>query len=105
MPCGCALLAYLSLQIWDGLPRTLQFQIDSWQNYSWGLHEIYRERGRCTVAISSDGSRMNRCTHELFRHYFIPAERGSYHSVYLRSENSGFGLNDTTRSAYGGPCR
>src|SRR6266850_6631667 len=105
MPCGCALVAYIGLEIWDGLPRTLQCQTDSWQNYSWGLHDIYRTRGRCTVAIASDGSRMNRCEADSFRHYFIPTEHATYHSVYLRSDHVGFALDDTTRTAYGGGCR
>jgi hypothetical protein len=105
VPCSCVLLAYLVLPIWDGLPRTLHFQIDSWQNNSWGFYDIDRGRTQCEVAIASDGSRMNRCEHDSYRHYFIPQERVIYHSVYSRSENAGFRLDDLARTAYGGHCR
>jgi hypothetical protein len=105
MPCGCVLIAYLGLStIWDGSARTLRFQIDGWQNQSWGLHAIDRQRIRCEVAVASDGSRMNRCEYELFHHYFFPDGRGMDRNLYLRSENAGFHIDDTTRMVRGGPC-
>ena len=74
----CVLIAYLGLStIWDGSPRTIQFQIDDWQNQSWGLHNIDRRRIRCEVAAASDGSRLNRNReNELFKHYFVPNGHG-----------------------------
>ena len=105
MPCSCMLIAYLGLStIVDGSPRTLQFQIDDWQNQSWGLHDIDRRRLRCEVAVASDGSRMNRCEHELFHHYCVPKGRGTEHNLYLRSSNEGFEIDDTARTARGGSC-
>jgi hypothetical protein len=105
VPCSCVLLAYLGLSIWDGLPRTLQFQIDSWQNNSWGLHDIGRARTRCEVAIASDGSRMNRCEHDSFRHYFIHTGHGVYHTLYLPSDSIGFFLDDAARIAHEDRCK
>jgi hypothetical protein len=104
MPCGWALYAYLGLSIWDGSARTLQFQIDSWQNKSWGLHDIDRQRFRCEVAIAGDGSRANRCELEYFHHYFVPDGHWTIRTLYLRSENALFHIEDATRSVRGGPC-
>jgi len=99
------LIAYFGLSIIpDGLPRTLQFQIDEWHNQSWGFHDIFRRRIRCEVAVASDGSRMNRCEQELFHHYFIPNGHRTEHGLYLRSANSAFQIDHSTRTAHGGTC-
>ena len=104
MPCGCVLLAYVFSESWDGIPRTTQFQIDAWQNLTWGLHNIYRQRTQCEVAIAGDGSRANRCESQYFRHFFWPDGSQSFRSLYLRPENAGFQLDDNTHIARGGPC-
>jgi hypothetical protein len=104
MPCGCVLLAYLGLSIWDGQPRTIWYEMDSWQNLSWGLHNIDRQRTRCETAISRDGSRMNRCEGEYLRHYFIPRGHTTMRTLYLRREKAGFSIDDANRTIRGGPC-
>lgn len=99
------MLAYLGLStIWDGSPRTLKFEIDIWDNKSWGLHNIERHRGQCEVAVMGDGSRMNRCEDQFFEHYFIPKGEYKMQSLYLRSENAGFQIDHTARTVVGGPC-
>jgi hypothetical protein len=105
MPCGCVLLAYFGFSLWDGQPRTIRYLVDSWQNQSWGLHNIDRQRTRCEVAISGDGSRMNRCEAEYFRHYFIPRGHSTIRTLYLCRENAGFVIDDATRTVRGGTCR
>jgi hypothetical protein len=104
MPCACALLAYMGLIIPDGLPRTLSVEIDDWKNQSWGFHAVERRRIRCKIAISANGSRMNRCETESFRHFFIPEEHSSEHAIYLRPQNSAYRIDDESRSVRGGPC-
>jgi hypothetical protein len=104
MPCGCVLLAYLGLSILDGPPRTLRFEITYWRNQSWGLHNIDRSETRCNVAIARDSSRSNRCESENFRFYFVPNAHWASHSLYNRSEHTGFEIDDAARSASGGPC-
>ncbi len=104
MPCGCALPAYVGLWILDGRPRTLRFEITNWQNQSWGLHNIDRLEARCEVAIAGDGSRSKRCASETFRYYFVPNGHWAMHSLYKRPESTGFEIDDTARSASGGPC-
>ena len=104
MPCGCVLMAYLGLSIWDGPPRTLRFQIDAWQNQSWGFHDVARQRVRCEVAVASDGSRMNRCEHESFRYYFLRGGQGMLRTLYLRPGNAAFQIDDAARTVHGGPC-
>lgn len=105
MPCGCVLLAYVGLSIWDGPARTLQIEIDDWNNKSWGLHDIDRRRSRCEIAIAGDGSRRSRCESEFFRNYFLPDGRYSMNTLYLRSDNAAFRIEDSTRTIRGGPCR
>lgn len=105
MPCGCVLIAYLGLHtIWDGTPRTIRYEIDSWQNHTWGLHNIDRQRHSCEVAVATDGSRRNRCQSEVFKHYFILDRRLSFDNLYLRSTNSAFSIDHPARAIDGGPC-
>jgi hypothetical protein len=74
MACGCALAAYLGLwQLLDSSPRTVAFDIERWENNSWGLHNIDRDQISGTVAISADGSRANGVNSAHFKHYFIPS--------------------------------
>lgn len=105
MPCGCVLLAYMGLSILDGMPRALQLQINSWENRSWGIHNIDRSRTRCDVSISIDGSRMNRCKEETFTGYFIPRDQWNWHSIYLRPDNVAFRIDDAAHTVQGGDCR
>lgn len=105
MPCECVLLAYLGIYgIWDGAACTLHYHVDEWRNRSWGFHDIERSRIQCDAAISSDDSRMNRCEYDSFRYYFVPAGRGTAHTLYLRPENTGFTIDDARHSVKGGPC-
>lgn len=104
MPCRCVLLAYLGLPIFDGLPRTIHFEINDWNNRSWGLYDIERRTDRCETAISENGSRKNKCDFKLFHHYLIPYGGGSWHSLYLQPAHAGYSIDDKTRVARGGPC-
>jgi len=104
MPCHCVLLAYMGLSIWDGVPRTIHFEIDDWRNDSWGLHNIERRTIRCETAIASNGSRMNKCDIELFHHYLLRSTSGSEHTLYIQPTRSGFSIDDKNRVASGGNC-
>lgn len=104
MPCGCALLAYLGLSIFDGEARTIRFEINEWENRSWGFHSIDRSRTRCEVAIAADGSRHNRCESQAYRHYIIPSGEQQWHTLYLRTSNSAYQIYDDSRTAVGGKC-
>lgn len=105
MPCKCVLLAYLGLStIWDGPARTLHFRIDSWQNSSWGFHEIDRQHVECEVAVAGDGSRVNACEYEAFRNFFFRQERRSDRTVYLRKSNAAFEVDERSRRTREVPC-
>lgn len=56
MPCGCALLAYLGLsqQVGASSARTIAFDMDWWDNNSWGVHNIVRDQISGTIAVFSD---------------------------------------------------
>jgi hypothetical protein len=95
----------MGLSIWDGSPRTLQFEIDDWRNTSWGFHAIDRSTTRCEVAISGNGSRMNKCHSRYFHHYLIPAGSSYLHTLYLRAANSAYTIDDENRTARGGECK
>jgi hypothetical protein len=94
----------MGLSIWDGLPRTLHFEIDNWENKSWGLHAIDRRTTQCETAISANGSRMNTCNFEEFHHYLVPYARGSEHTLYVQPIHSGYSIDDVARMARGGEC-
>ena len=104
MPCPCVLLACIGLPIWDGAPRTIHFEIDEWENKSWGLHAIDRRAIRCVTAVSASGSRANQCNSELFHHYFVPYDSGSLHTIYQGPLHSGYSIDDEHRTARGGEC-
>lgn len=80
------------------------FQIDEWRNQSWRLHSIERHRTRCEVGVATDGSRSNRCEQESFKNYFVPSGDVSMHTIYLRSQNVGYAIEDTARVVHGGSC-
>jgi hypothetical protein len=104
MPCGCVLLAFAGLSIPNGLPRTIELEINRWENTSWGFHAINRSQVRCTVAVSGDGSRSNSCHAKLFRHYLVPDGRWRWHSIYLVPQNTAFQIDHERREFSGGPC-
>ncbi|MGC4050081.1 MAG: hypothetical protein QM757_11910 [Paludibaculum sp.] len=104
MPCGCVLLAYLGLSILDGAARTVSFEMDSWENASWGLHNFKRVSVVGEVAISADGSRRNTIEVRHFTHILIPAGGGKMSSLYLRPSNSGYTFDDEQRTGFGGEC-
>lgn len=105
MPCHCVLLAYVGLSIWDGLPRTLNLKIEDWQNESWGIHDIDRRTIQCEIAISANGSRMNRCDSQYFHHFFISAGSSAERTLYLHPTRLGYTIDDGRRIADGGECR
>src|SRR5579871_6829432 len=108
VPCGCLLIAYLGIPlasgIWDGLPRTLTFEVDSWWNKSWGLDDVDHYHSRCEVAVASEGSRMNRCEYASFHHYILVEYEGKIWNIYRHSDHSGFTVDESRRTAEGGPC-
>jgi hypothetical protein len=104
VPCGCVLLAYAAaLAPWN-LPATIHFQLDRWENNSWGFYDITRTKVRATLAVFSDGSRFNDIIAEDYSHYFIIDSRLRLHSIYLRSGNAGYRIYDENRMALRVPC-
>jgi hypothetical protein len=100
MACGCALAAYLGLwQLLGSSPRTVAFELERWENNTWGLHNIERERIWGTVAVSADGSRANNVTSAHYKHYFVPAGRWMVHDIYRKPENVAFRIDDQARTA------
>ena len=99
-------LAYLGM-FWDDVqPATIRYEIDYWQNTSWGLHAIDRSSTRCESAVSSDGSRMHRCESADFRHFFVPRGQASIlHTLYEQPTHSGYRIDEEERIARGGPCQ
>ena len=104
MPCGCVLLAYYGLSILDGLPRTIHYQIDQFENTSWGFHKTQRVTINGTAYISADGSRRNDVSSSSFRHWFIPDGSSRMHSLYLGGPNEGYEIDHESRTVTGGPC-
>jgi len=100
MACGCSLLAHVGLwQLLGTAPRTVSFEIDRWNNDSWGLHNIVRDRIAGTVGIFADGSRVNSIQATHYKHYFIRSGDWPAHSIYIRPANIGYEINDGTRTA------
>jgi hypothetical protein len=95
----------MGLSIWDGLPRTIQFEIHEWQNKSWGLHNVDRRKVICETAISNDGSRMNKCGYTDFRYWVIQKGSGSDRTLYVRPTNVGYAIDDANHTATGGDCK
>jgi hypothetical protein len=103
--CGCTLAAYLGLwQLLGNSPRTVAFEIESWENNSWGLHNIEMEQASGTVAVSADGSRANKVNWTHLRHYFIQSAQGPVHSIYRRPENIAYQVDDQARTTTILPC-
>src|SRR5260370_603196 len=94
----------MGLSIWDGSPRTIRYEIDEWNNQSWGLHAVDRKTMRCETAISANGSRMNKGDVELFHPYLIRYGGGSEHTLYVQPRYFGYLIDDKNRIAYGGKC-
>ena len=94
----------MGLSIWDGAPRTINYEIDDWSNHSWGLHNIERSVIRCETAIASNGSRMNKCDYELFHHYLLRYASGQSRNFYIQPTHSGYSIDDKNRIASGGEC-
>src|ERR1700730_1828815 len=100
MACGCSVLAYLGLwQLLGNVPRTVAFDIDRWENNSWGLHNIERDLISGTVAVAADGSRANNVKSTHYKHYFFPNGQFSAHSIFLRLTNVAYEVDDKTRTA------
>lgn len=105
MPCKCLLLAYAGLwQLASNAPRTVAFDIELWENHSWGLHNIQRNRASGTVAVFADGSRANQFAWTRFQHYFIASSTGMTHTIYQRPPQLTVTIDDQTKTATIAPC-
>ena len=99
MACECALAAYLGLwQLIGNSPRTVVFEIERWENNTWGLHNIERGRTSGTVAVSADGSRANNVSSVQYKHYFIPTTLWTVRNIYRKPENIAFRIDDQART-------
>src|SRR4051794_14895875 len=97
--CGCALLAYLGFwQLTADVPRTVVFDVEQWENHSWGLHNIERGRIQGTVAVSHDGSRSNTINSAHYKHYFFKQVDSVTRTGYLRSAHVAYRVDDNTRT-------
>jgi hypothetical protein len=104
VPCACVLYAYIGLFVRDGQARTIRFETDSWENNSWGLHNVDRRNQSGTVAIFSDGSRANTGTWDFRRYYFVPGGNGHWRTIYLPSHRSSYVIEDDKRIVSRIPC-
>jgi hypothetical protein len=98
MPCGCALLAYIGLSVLNS-PATVEFQLEHWENKSFGFHDIDRQRIWGTVAESGDGSRSNNIGGTYYRYYFARNGQFSAHAIYLRPSNIAYEVDDAAKTA------
>ena len=97
--CGCALVAYLGLwQLSGDYPRTVTFDLEYWENSTWGLHSIERHHVKGTVSVSADGSRANTINRAYFKHYFVPSGDTAIHTIYVRPTNVAYSIDDKTRT-------
>lgn len=106
MACGCLLLAYVGLwQLLGTTPRTVFFEIDRWNNDSWGMHNIVRDRIAGTVMVFVDGSRVDNIQATHYKHYLMPSGDWPAHSIYVRPANLGYEINDRTKTVTWSHCR
>lgn len=99
MPCMCVAAAYLGIwQLIGTSPHTVSFDMERWENSSWGLHNIERDRLSGTVATFADGSRVNQATVTHFGHYFIRTSQRAVHYVYRRPANILYEVDDQART-------
>src|SRR4051794_7512815 len=97
--CGCALLAYLGLwQLSGDQPRTVVFDIERWENNSWGVHNIELDQIRGTVAVSADGSRVNVLNATRYQHYLYRVGVFVEHSIYLKPSRIAYRIDDKSRT-------
>lgn len=97
--CGCMLLAYLGFwQLNADLPRTVVFDLERWENRSWGLHNIERTRMSGKAAISADGSRANTLYAADYEHYFFKQRDSVTRTVYLRPLQVAYRVDDKART-------
>jgi hypothetical protein len=104
VPCACVLYAYIGLFVRDGQARTIRFETDSWENNSWGLHNVDRRKRSGTVSIFSDGSRTNTGTWEYRKYYFVRGGNGQWHTIYLPSHRSTYVIEEDKRVVSRIPC-
>lgn len=104
MPCACVLYAYIGLSVSDGQARTIRCETDSWENNSWGLHNVDRRKQSGTVAIFSDGSRANIGESDYWKYYIVPDRHGHWHTMYLPSRRCAYVIEDDKRIVSRIPC-
>lgn len=104
MAAGCVMLVYAGLVILDGAPRTIRFEAEFWKNSSWGVHNFERRSAHGTVAISADGSRRTTAEARSYAHILIPGKPATFGTLYLRSANTAYSLDDGQKTARAYPC-
>jgi hypothetical protein len=57
-----------------------------------------------TVAVAADGSRANNVTAKLYNHYFVPSGQFGGQSIYLRTANVAYEVDDNTKTAIRRRC-
>ena len=100
MPCMCVAAAYLGIwQLIGTSPHTVSFDMERWENSSWGLHNIERDRLSGTVAAFADGSRVNQAALMHFKHYFVRDFQWAGRNIYSRQANVLYLVDDQTKKA------
>src|SRR5450759_1272659 len=96
MPCTCALIAYMGLtQMLGSVPaRTVGFQVDAWENKSWGFHNIDRRTIAGTVAVSGDGSRHSKLSAIFYRYFLIAKGDDEMETIYRRADRAAYRFDD-----------
>ena len=88
MPCGCALAFFAWLPLSGTAPATLTFEEVEWRNESWGFHAVHGHRHSGLVAVSRDGSRLNRLEGNSYRFYFWTEQRRKVTLVHRAPDNA-----------------
>ena len=85
-------------------PGTYQFEYDSWENQSWGLHNVSHKKVRCEMAVALNGSRSHRCDAERYHHYIISDVQGSGHVLYAKPTHECYSIDHKARTVGHGSC-
>lgn len=104
MPCGCVFAVFAWLPLSGAAPATLTFEEGDWRNESWGFHAIHGHRQSGIVAVSGNGSRLNRMEGSSYQYHFLPGPGGvRVDLLYLALEDAYYtkwsGSDEVQRSA------